>query len=74
MATKTTGLGNMPAGRPSRSKEATSINVFADDKQKLVRVNFEVTRDEHTKLKVHAAKSGRSISDVLREFVAQLSV
>jgi hypothetical protein len=72
MATKTTGLGKMPAGRPSRSKEATPINVFAD-KEKMVRVNFEVTRDEHTKLKVHAAKSGRSISDVLREFVAQLS-
>ena len=72
MATKTTGLGKMPAGRPSRVKEATSINVFAE-KEKLVRVNFEVTRDEHTKLKVHAAKSGRTISDVLREFVAQLS-
>lgn len=72
MATKTTGLGKMPAGRPSRAKEATSINVFAE-KEKMVRVNFEVTRDEHTKLKVHAAKSGRSISDVLREFVAQLS-
>jgi hypothetical protein len=73
MVAKTTGLGKMPAGRPSRTKEATSINVFADEKEKLVRVNFEVTRDEHTKLKVHAAKSGRSISDVLREFVTQLS-
>lgn len=73
MATKPTGLGKMPAGRPSRSKEATSINAFADEKEKMVRVNFEVTRDEHTKLKVHAAKSGRSISAVLREFVAQLS-
>jgi hypothetical protein len=72
MATKTTGLGKMPAGRPSRGKDAPSINVFAE-KEKMVRVNFEVTREEHTKLKVHAAKSGRSISDVLREFVAQLS-
>jgi hypothetical protein len=69
---KTTGLGKMPAGRPSRTREVTSINAFAE-KEKMVRVNFEVTRDEHTKLKVHAAKSGRSISDVLREFVAQLS-
>jgi hypothetical protein len=72
MASKTTGLGKMPAGRPSRSKEAPSINVFVDEK-KMVRVNFDVTREEHIKLKVHAAKSGRSISDVLREFVAQLS-
>lgn len=72
MATKTTGL-KLSAGRPSRAKEAAvPANVFAE-KEKMVRVNFDVTKDEHTKLKVHAAKSGRSISEILREFVAQLS-
>jgi hypothetical protein len=72
MTTKTTGL-KMSAGRPSRAKEAAApVNVFAE-KEKMVRVNFDVTKDEHTKLKVHAAKSGRSISDILREFVEQLS-
>jgi ParG len=69
---KTAGLSKMPAGRPSRGKGAPSINVFTE-KEKMVRVNFEVTREEHTKLKVHAARSGRSISDILREFVAHLS-
>ena len=73
MATKPTALGKMPAGRPSRGKEATPLNAFAES-EKPVRVNFEISREEHTKLKIHAAKSGRSISDVLREFVAQLSV
>jgi hypothetical protein len=72
MTTKMTGLGKMAAGRPSRAKEAAApVNVF--EKEKMVRVNFDVTREEHTKLKVHAAKTGRSISEILREFVAQLS-
>jgi ParG len=71
-ASKTTGLSKMPAGRPSRGKQAPAINVFAE-KEKMVRVNFDVTREEHTRLKVHAAKSGRSISDILREFLTQLS-
>jgi hypothetical protein len=38
-----------------------------------VRVNFDLSRVEHTKLKIHAAKAGKSIADVLREFVTQLS-
>lgn len=72
MTTKPTGLGKMPAGRPSRTKETVPLNVF-NEKEKPVRVNFELSRDEHTKLKIHAAKHGRSISEILREFVAQLS-
>lgn len=72
MTTKPSGLGKMTAGRPSRAKETAPLNVF-DEKGKPVRVNVELSRDEHMKLKIHAAKSGRSISDVLREFVAKLS-
>lgn len=64
-------MAKMQAGRPSRNKEAATLNVF-DDRGKLVRVNFELTREEHTRLKVYAARSGRTISDVLREFVATL--
>jgi len=72
MSTKTTGL-KMAAGRPSRAKAGTiPANVF-DEKAKMVRVNFDLTKDEHTKLKVYAAKTGRSISEILREFVTQLS-
>lgn len=68
---KATGLGKMAAGRPSRSKATALDNVFVE-KEKPVRVNVDLSRDEHTKLKVHAAKAGKSITDVLREFVAQL--
>jgi hypothetical protein len=38
-----------------------------------VRVNFDLARDEHIKLKIYATKAGKRIADVLREFVATLS-
>jgi hypothetical protein len=65
-----TGLG-IKAGRPSSSKAAKSLSDLADKKDK-VRVNFDLSREEHTKLKVYAAKSGRSITDILREMVSAL--
>jgi len=68
---KAAGLGKMAAGRPSRTKPAKPINVF--EEEKTVRVNFDLPQSEHIKLKVHAAKSGRSIADVLREYIATLN-
>jgi hypothetical protein len=32
-----------------------------------VRVNFDLDREEHIKLKVHAVRAGKGIADVLRE-------
>ena len=69
MSAKPAGL---KAGRPSAARAATPINVFIEP-EKPVRVNFDLSRAEHTKLKIHAAKSGKSIADVMREFVTQLS-
>jgi hypothetical protein len=34
-----------------------------------VRVNFDLDRDEHIKLKVYAARAGKSVADVLRGLV-----
>lgn len=62
----------LKAGRPSKARDATPINVFVEQ-EKPVRVNFDLSRAEHTKLKIHAARAGKSIADVLREFVTQLS-
>jgi hypothetical protein len=59
MATKATGRAS---AKPSP----------ADESAKLMRVNFEVSAAEHMKLKLHATKQGRTISDVLREFVSTL--
>ena len=42
------------------------------EKNQTVRVNFDLDREEHVKLKVHAARAGKSVADVLRELVAGL--
>jgi hypothetical protein len=62
-----TGLS---AGRPSRSKGA-SLSSLAD-RAPTSRVNFELNRDLHTKLKVHAAKTGKSVREILTEYIASL--
>ncbi|SAK97912.1 ParG [Caballeronia hypogeia] len=62
----------MKAGRPSRDKKAATLASLRDEKDE-VRVNFNLSREEHIKLKVHAAKAGTTISEVLREYVRNLS-
>ncbi len=62
---KTTGLA---AGRPSVSKQKLSMI----DEPVLVRINAQVTEDDHQKLKIHAAKNKTSISELLRAFIATL--
>jgi hypothetical protein len=62
----------LQAGRPSEKKKAATLAALAD-KSETVRVNFDLDRDEHIKLKVYAAKAGKRVADVLREFIATLS-
>jgi len=47
----------LQAGRPSEKKKAATLAALAD-KGDTVRVNFDLAREEHIKLKVYAAKSG----------------
>jgi alkyl hydroperoxide reductase subunit AhpC len=42
------------------------------DKSATVRVNFDLDREEHIKLKIYAAKAGKRVSEVLRELIAGL--
>jgi hypothetical protein len=65
MTKKTTGLA---AGRPSASKQKISM----EDEPVLVRINAQVTVEDHQKLKIHAAKNKTSISELLRAFIATL--
>ncbi|MDR1051528.1 MAG: chromosome partitioning protein ParB [Deltaproteobacteria bacterium] len=44
------------------------------DSSDLIRVNFDITRAEHTKLKIYAAKTGVSMADILRSFVTKLKL
>ena len=70
MSTSTKGA--LSAGRPSaKSNKATTLASLAD-KAATVRVNFDLDRDQHTKLKVYAAKQGRTVKEVLSDYVAQL--
>jgi alkyl hydroperoxide reductase subunit AhpC len=66
------GKLGMKAGRPSAAKAGPTLSDLAD-KAATVRVNFDLDRAEHTKLsKIYAAKTGRSITDILRELVRSL--
>jgi len=66
------GKVGLQAGRPSDKKKAATLAALAD-KRETVRVNFDLARDEHIKLKIYAAKAGKRVADVLRELIANLS-
>ncbi len=59
------------AGRPSAGKSQKNLSDLADKKEK-ARVNFDVTPQQHMKLKVYAAKQGKTVKEVLTDFVEQL--
>ncbi|HIH9848212.1 TPA: plasmid partition protein ParG [Klebsiella pneumoniae] len=65
----------LSAGRPSartdKAKTATLASL-ADDAGSMKRVNFELSAEQHAKLKIHAAKAGKSIKELLTEYVAGL--
>lgn len=65
------GKLGMKAGRPSAAKTGPTLSDLAD-KSSTVRVNFDLDRAEHTKLKIYAAKIGRSITDILRDLVRSI--
>lgn len=69
---KTASVG-LRAGKPSAGDKQKSLALDAlAEKNQTVRVNFDLGREEHIKLKVHAARAGKSVADVLRELVAGL--
>jgi hypothetical protein len=45
-----------------------------DNNVPLIRVNFDISRAEHTKLKIYAAKLGVSMADILRSFVTKIKL
>ncbi|MBK8359249.1 MAG: chromosome partitioning protein ParB [Comamonadaceae bacterium] len=64
--------GALSAGRPSaKSSKAATLASLAD-KAATVRVNFDLDREQHIKLKVYAAKQGKTVKEVLSDYVAQL--
>ncbi|WP_443743310.1 plasmid partition protein ParG [Sutterella sp.] len=45
---------------------------LAAGKATTVRVNFDLDRDQHIKLKLFATRQGKTIKEVLSDYVAQL--
>lgn len=59
------------AGRPSKASKQAMLTDMADGKP-TVRVNFDLARADHTKLKVYAAQEGKTVRQVLSDFIATL--
>lgn len=63
--------GRLSAGRPSGGAQSKTLSSMAD-KPETVRVNFDLDREEHVKLKIYAAKQGKTVKELLTEYVASL--
>jgi hypothetical protein len=62
----------LSAGRPSGTNKAATLASLADQKA-TKRVNFEISIEQHTKLKIYAAQQGKTIKELLTEYVEQLA-
>ncbi|WP_017411315.1 plasmid partition protein ParG [Aeromonas hydrophila] len=61
----------LKAGRPSSDKRTITMgDISGADKMK--RVNVDLPEGLHMKLKTYAASRGKSIKDVLTEFIEKL--
>ena len=63
--------GKLTAGRPSAYSKTTTLASLSDDSE-MKRVNFLLPSNQHTKLKIYAAKHGKTIKELLTEYVASL--
>ena len=66
----TTLSAGRPSARTDKSKAATLASLADDASMK--RVNFELSADQHTKLKIYATRQGKTFKELLTEFVASL--
>lgn len=67
--------GTLSAGRLSvkagdKRKAATLASL--SDEQPKKRVNFELSADQHAKLKVYAARQGKTVKELLTEYIRGL--
>lgn len=56
------------AGRPSENRKKQALAAVAN-KGQTVRVNFDLSDDEHMRLKMFAVKSRRTVSEIMRELI-----
>lgn len=66
--------GVLKAGRPSAKEKERAISELMGDGKPLKRVNFEIDEDRHRKLKIYAARTGRSIRELMLEYIDSLDL
>ena len=66
----TTLSAGRPSARTDKSKAATLASLA--DAASMKRVNFELSADQHAKLKIYATRQGKTIKELLTEYVAGL--
>ena len=59
----------LSAGRPSENRKSQALAAVVSDEPRKVRVNFELSEGDHYRLKMHALKTRRSISEIMRELI-----
>lgn len=62
----------LSAGRPSAKASSAATLASLANKADTVRVNFDLERDAHTRLKVYAAKQGKTVKALLMDYVLSL--
>jgi ParG len=67
-----TKANTLSAGRPSAKVTKTATLSSMADKKDTVRVNFDLSREQHTRLKVYAAKQGKTVKELLTDYVEKL--
>ena len=65
-------FGKLTPGRPSASKSKDQLMESLKDEEGTARVNFEVPRSKHQKLKIHAARRGQSVREFLTAYIDSL--
>ena len=64
--------GALSAGRPSARSDKAATLASLTEEASLKRVNFQLSADQHMKLKIYAARQGKTIKELLTEYVASL--
>lgn len=62
----------LSAGRPSGEKKKAATLASLADEVGTKRVNFQLPAELHTKLKIYAVRNGKTITDLLTEYVERL--
>lgn len=62
----------LSAGRPSAKQNKVATLASLADEVSTKRVNFELSSVQHMKLKIYAAKQGKTIRELLTEYVDNL--